>query len=339
MTQELLRIEDLKMHFPVKKGVLQKTTGYVKAVNGVSLTINKGETLGIVGESGCGKSTLARTIVGLLEPTSGNILFEGESILNNNQSQMHQFRRDVQMIFQDPYASLNPRMKVGDIIAAPLKAYKTTKNVKHRVQELMELVGLKPDFYHRLPHEFSGGQRQRIGIARAIALEPKLIICDEPVSALDVSVQAQVINLLEDLQKELNLTYMFIAHDLSVIKHIADRVGVMYLGKIMEMSDNESFYREARHPYTNALLSAIPVPDPDKEKVRERIVLKGDLPSPANPPTGCVFHTRCPIAQDICKESTPPLERQENEEHVVACFFPIEHESNQIINEKLFSKS
>ncbi|MFJ8066885.1 ABC transporter ATP-binding protein [Psychrobacillus sp. NPDC096426] len=325
MSQELLRIQDLEMHFPIKEGVLQKTTGYVKAVNGVSLSVNKGETLGIVGESGCGKSTLAKTILGLLKPTSGDILYEGESILNYNPKQMHELRRNIQMVFQDPFSSLNPRMQVGDIIAAPLKAYKTTKNVKHRVQELMELVGLKPEYYHRLPHEFSGGQRQRIGIARAIALEPKLIVCDEPVSALDVSVQAQVINLLEDLQKELGLTYIFIAHDLSVIKHMADRVGVMYLGKVMEMSDNESFYQNAQHPYTNALLSAIPLPDPLKEKERERIVLKGDLPSPANPPSGCVFHTRCPIAQDYCKSNIPLLEPKDDEKHTVACFYPIEH--------------
>lgn len=325
MSQELLRIQDLEMHFPIKEGVLQKTTGYVKAVNGVSLSVNKGETLGIVGESGCGKSTLAKNILGLLKPTSGDILYEGESILNYNPKQMHELRRNIQMVFQDPFSSLNPRMQVGDIIAAPLKAYKTTKNVKHRVQELMELVGLKPEYYHRLPHEFSGGQRQRIGIARAIALEPKLIVCDEPVSALDVSVQAQVINLLEDLQKELGLTYIFIAHDLSVIKHMADRVGVMYLGKVMELSDNESFYQNAQHPYTNALLSAIPLPDPLKEKERERIVLKGDLPSPANPPSGCVFHTRCPIAQDYCKSHIPLLETKDEEKHTVACFFPIEH--------------
>lgn len=325
MTQELLRIQDLEVHFPIKEGVLQKTTGHVKAVNGVSFSVNKGETLGIVGESGCGKSTLAKTILGLLKPTSGDILFEGESILNLPHKQMHELRRDIQMVFQDPFSSLNPRMRVGDIIAAPLKAYNKTKNLKQRVQELMELVGLKPEYYNRLPHEFSGGQRQRIGIARAIALEPKLIVCDEPVSALDVSIQAQVINLLEDLQRELNLTYVFIAHDLSVIKHMADRVGVMYLGKVMEMSDSESFYQHAQHPYTNALLSAIPLPDPDKEKVRERIVLKGDLPSPANPPSGCVFHTRCPRAQEYCKLNTPLLETKGEAAHTVACFFPVEH--------------
>ena len=326
MKQELLRIQDLEVHFPIKEGVLQKTAGHVKAVNGVSFSVNKGETLGIVGESGCGKSTLAKSILGLLTPTSGDILFEGESILNLNHKQMHELRRDIQMVFQDPFSSLNPRMRVGDIIAAPLKAYNKTNNLKQRVQELMELVGLKPEYYNRLPHEFSGGQRQRIGIARAIALEPKLIVCDEPVSALDVSIQAQVINLLEDLQKELNLTYVFIAHDLSVIKHMADRVGVMYLGKVMEMSDSESFYQNAQHPYTNALLSAIPLPDPEKEKVRERIVLKGDLPSPANPPSGCVFHTRCPRAQEYCKHNTPLLEAKDEAAHTVACFFPIEHD-------------
>ncbi|MFT4412229.1 ABC transporter ATP-binding protein [Fredinandcohnia humi] len=333
MSEDLLQIQNLNVHFSIKDGILKKTTKYVKAVNNLSLSIKKGETLGIVGESGCGKSTLARAVLGLNRPNSGSILFEGENILEYNSKQMHQLRRDVQMVFQDPYTSLNPRMKIGDIIAAPLKAYKKTGKLTHRVKELMELVGLNPDYYNRLPHEFSGGQRQRIGIARAIALEPKLIICDEPVSALDVSVQAQVINLFEDLQKELNLTYMFIAHDLSVIKHIADKVGVMYLGKIVEMSDSESFYRNARHPYTNALLSAIPLPDPDKEKERERIVLKGDLPSPANPPAGCVFHTRCPRAQEYCKLNTPLLEKQENGEHQVACFFPVENkvDENQVV--------
>lgn len=319
---QILEIRDLNVHFPIKKGTFGKQTGAVKAVNGISLSIQKGETLGIVGESGCGKSTLARTILGLVKPTSGEILFEGQNILDFTHKQMHELRRDIQMVFQDPFTSLNPRMNVGEIIAAPLKAYKKVSNLKSRVLELMELVGLKPEYYNRLPHEFSGGQRQRIGIARAIALEPKLIICDEPVSALDVSVQAQVINLFEDLQKELNLTYMFIAHDLSVIKHIADKVAVMYLGKVMEMSDSESFYRDARHPYTNALLSAIPLPDPEKEKVRERIVLKGDLPSPANPPIGCVFHTRCPAATDYCRTHTPKLAG--DNEHVVACFYPIE---------------
>ncbi|MDC3414004.1 dipeptide ABC transporter ATP-binding protein [Aquibacillus sp. 3ASR75-11] len=327
MSEPLLQIRDLNVHFPVKEGIFQKTTGHVKAVNGVDLSVNKGETLGIVGESGCGKSTLARTIIGLQKPTSGDILFEGESLPNYSAKQMRALRRDIQMVFQDPFTSLNPRMKVGDTIAAPLKAYKTTNNLEHRVKELMELVGLKPDdHYNRLPHEFSGGQRQRIGIARAIALEPKLIICDEPVSALDVSVQAQVINLLEDLQKQLNLTYVFIAHDLSVIKHIADKVAVMYLGKVMEMSDSLSFYKNAQHPYTNALLSAIPFPDPEKERTRQRIVLRGELPSPADPPSGCVFHTRCQFAREDCKTNTPPLKQKGQNEHYVACFYPIERE-------------
>lgn len=329
MSRNLLEIQDLAVHFPIKEGLFKKTTNYVKAVNDLSLTVKKGETLGIVGESGCGKSTLARAILGLVEPTAGDILFEGESILDYNPKQMHQLRRDIQMVFQDPFTSLNPRMNIGEIIAAPLKAYKTTNNVERRVKELMELVGLKPEYYHRLPHEFSGGQRQRVGIARAIALEPKLIVCDEPVSALDVSVQAQVINLLEDLQKELDLTYIFIAHDLSVIKHIADKVAVMYLGKVMETADRDSFYGSAKHPYTNALLSAIPLPDPEKEKARERIVLTGDLPSPANPPAGCVFHTRCPRAQAHCKENIPHLEEM-GDGHFVSCFFPVEEENRTL---------
>ncbi|MFD1849796.1 ABC transporter ATP-binding protein [Oceanobacillus bengalensis] len=331
MSEALLEIRDVNMHFPIKEGVFQKTKNHVKAVNGVSLTVNKGETLGIVGESGCGKSTLARTIVGLLEPTSGDILFEGKSILDLNKKQMHGLRRDIQMVYQDPFSSLNPRMKAGDIIAAPLKAYRMTENLEQRVKELMDLVGLKAADYNKLPHQFSGGQRQRIGIARALALNPKLIICDEPVSALDVSVQAQVINLLEDLQKELDLTYVFIAHDLSVIKHIADKVAVMYLGKVMEMSDSESFYKHACHPYTNALLSAIPLTDPLKEKERQRIVLKGELPSPANPPTGCVFHTRCPFATEACKQDIPSLEAKGDAGHLVSCFYPMNVEKKSSI--------
>ncbi|WP_010283143.1 ABC transporter ATP-binding protein [Bacillus timonensis] len=335
MTNPLLELRDLNMHFPVKGGVFSRTKNYVKAVNGVNLTVNKGETLGIVGESGCGKSTLARTILGLLKPTAGDILFEGKSILNYNHKQMHQLRRDIQMVFQDPYTSLNPRMKAGDIIAAPLKAYRMTDNLERRVLELMDLVGLKADDYHKLPHQFSGGQRQRIGIARALALKPKLMVLDEPVSALDVSVQAQVINLLEDLQKELGLTYVFIAHDLSVIKHISDKVAVMYLGKVMEISDSESLYKDARHPYTNALLSAIPLPDPEKEKARQRIVLQGELPSPSNPPTGCVFHTRCPFATDACKKDVPALEATDsNNRHLVSCFYPMNVENKQLIANK-----
>ncbi|GGP09245.1 ABC transporter ATP-binding protein [Oceanobacillus neutriphilus] len=329
MSEPLLELKDIKMYFPIKEKVFKKPVNHVKAVNGVSLAVNKGETLGIVGESGCGKSTLARTIVGLLEPTSGDILFEGESILGYNKKQMHELRRDIQMVYQDPYTSLNPRMKAGEIIAAPLKAFKMTSNLNERVYELLDLVGLKREDAEKFPHQFSGGQRQRIGIARALALNPKLLILDEPVSALDVSVQAQVINLLEDLQEELGLTYVFIAHDLSVIKHIADKVAVMYLGKVMELSDSDTLYHHSKHPYTNALLSAIPLPDPEKERQRQRIMLKGELPSPANPPTGCIFHTRCPIAQESCKQHIPALEEKDgkNPNHQVACFYPQETEA------------
>ncbi|SDD61777.1 oligopeptide transport system ATP-binding protein [Terribacillus halophilus] len=320
----LLEIKDLHVHFPIKSGVLQKTTGHVKALNGIDLTVKKGETLGIVGESGCGKSTLARSIVGLQKPTSGDILFDGKPYTDASSKELYELRRNMQMVFQDPYTSLNPRMKVSESIAAPLKAYKKTKNLESRVKELMELVGLNPDdHYSRLPHEFSGGQRQRIGIARAIALEPQLIVCDEPVSALDVSVQAQVINLFQDLQKKLDLTYVFIAHDLSVINHIADRVAVMYLGKVMEKSHRETFQAHAEHPYTNALLSAVPLPDPDKERARERIVLKGELPSPANPPSGCVFHTRCPKATEFCKTNIPVPQERGVAGQEVACFYPV----------------
>ena len=327
MTEPLLEIRDLKIHFPIKSGVLQKTTNHVKAVNGVNLSVNKGETIGIVGESGCGKSTLARSIVGLLKPTSGEILFEGERIQHDHQKGMHKIRRDIQMVFQDPFTSLNPRMKAGDIIAAPLKAYKMTENLQGRVKELMDRVGLKAEDYDKLPHQFSGGQRQRIGIARALSLNPKLIVLDEPVSALDVSIQAQVINLLEDLQKELGLTYIFIAHDLSVIKHIADKVAVMYLGKVMEFAGNETFYKDSRHPYTNALLSAVPLPDPEKERRRKQIVLSGELPSPSHPPAGCVFHTRCPFAQEACKLEIPSLKAvDDNADHLVSCSFPMSAE-------------
>ncbi|MFD1451891.1 ABC transporter ATP-binding protein [Oceanobacillus sojae] len=329
MSEPLLELKDIKMYFPIKEKVFKKPVNHVKAVNGVSLTVRQGETLGIVGESGCGKSTLARTIVSLLEPTSGDILFEGGSILGYNKKQMHELRRDIQMVYQDPYTSLNPRMKAGEIIAAPLKAFKMTSNLNERVYELLDLVGLKREDADKFPHQFSGGQRQRIGIARALALNPKLLILDEPVSALDVSVQAQVINLLEDLQEELGLTYVFIAHDLSVIKHIADKVAVMYLGKVMELSDSDTLYHHSKHPYTNALLSAIPLPDPEKERQRQRIMLKGELPSPANPPTGCIFHTRCPIAQESCKRHIPVLEEKDgsNPNHQVACFYPQETEA------------
>jgi oligopeptide transport system ATP-binding protein len=321
--EHLLETKDLRMHFPIKAGILRRTVGHVKAVDGVDLAIKRGETLGLVGESGCGKSTLARLILRLLEPTEGEVIFEGENILAYDRKRMLRVRRNMQIVFQDPYASLNPRMTVGNIVGEPLKIHSIEGERKKRVQELLEVVGLSPEHYNRYPHEFSGGQRQRIGVARAIALNPKLIICDEPVSALDVSIQAQVINLLQDLQKDFDLTYVFIAHDLSVVKHISDRVAVMYLGKIVEISERRRLYDEPRHPYTASLLSAIPVPDPAKERERQRIVLAGDVPSPANPPQGCSFHTRCPRAQAYCKEHEPGLEVQEENDHRAACFFPV----------------
>jgi oligopeptide/dipeptide ABC transporter ATP-binding protein len=330
--ENLLETRNLKMHFPIKAGVLRRTVGHVKAVDGVNLQIRRGETLGLVGESGCGKSTLARLVLRLLEPTEGEVLFDGEDILRYDRKQMLGVRRNMQIVFQDPYASLNPRMTVGNIVAEPLKTHNvggsSASERKRRVQELLEVVGLSPEHYNRYPHEFSGGQRQRIGVARAIALNPRLIICDEPVSALDVSIQAQVVNLLQDLQKEFDLTYVFIAHDLSVVKHISDRVAVMYLGKIVEVADRKDLYDRPRHPYTASLLSAIPVPDPRKERERRRVVLTGDVPSPANPPSGCPFHTRCPRAQDYCVKNVPPLEPQESEDHRAACFFPVKEGQN-----------
>lgn len=321
MTQEkLIEIKELVKHFPIKKGLFSREVGSVKAVNGVTLDIFKGETLGLVGESGCGKSTLGRTIIRLIEPTSGEVLFRKENFLKYSSRELRQARRHMQIIFQDPYASLNPRMTIGSIIGEPLSIHKlvTSKREKvDRVVELLHEVGLRSDLLNRYPHEFSGGQRQRIGIARAIALKPEFIICDEPVSALDVSIQAQVINLLSDLQKKFKLTYLFIAHDLKVVEYISNRVAVMYLGEIVELARSEDIYRDPKHPYTQALLSAIPVPDPKAKK--QRILLKGDVPSPINPPPGCPFHTRCHYKiVDRCKTEHPKL-RELAPGHWVSC--------------------
>jgi len=322
--ETLLRITDLKKHFPQKKpGIIARADAPVKAVDGITLDIAAGETVGLVGESGCGKSTAGRTLLRLLEPTSGTIEFAGKDVTHVQHGELRRLRREMQMIFQDPYGSLNPRHTVGKIIAAPyaIQGIKPEGGARKSVQELMERVGLNPEHYNRYPHEFSGGQRQRIGVARAIALKPRLIVCDEPVSALDVSIQAQVINLLEDIQDEQKLAYLFVAHDLSVVRHISDRVIVMYLGKIMEEADRDTLYLEPQHPYTHALLSAVPVPDPRRAASRERILLHGELPSPQNPPSGCVFRTRCPKAQDRCATEMPvPVEIEPG--HRVACHFP-----------------
>jgi oligopeptide/dipeptide ABC transporter ATP-binding protein len=321
--EELLAVSGLQKHFPVRKGLLQRQVAAVQAVDGLDFTVRQGETLSLVGESGCGKTTTGRLLTRLLEPTAGKIVFEGRDITHLSSGAMRPLRRDVQMIFQDPYSSLNPRHTVGTIVGAPFKLQKvsTEHGVKRAVQDLLELVGLNPEHYNRYPHEFSGGQRQRIGIARTLALKPKLIIADEPVSALDVSIQAQVVNLLEDLQNELNLTYVMIAHDLSVVRHVSDRVAVMYLGKIVELADRTQLYERPMHPYTVALLSAVPIPDPERRTKRERIRLQGDVPSPLNPPPACRFHTRCWKAQEICKTEEPPL-ADLKPGHRVACHFP-----------------
>jgi oligopeptide/dipeptide ABC transporter ATP-binding protein len=320
--QPLLEVKGLKKYFPYKQGMLSRKVGHVRAVDGLDFFVKRGETLGIVGESGCGKSTTGQLILQLLEPTEGEIWFEGRDLTKLGPEEIRQTRKDLQIIFQDPYASLNPRMKVEDIIAEPLKVHgiHQPSEIKKAVSELLSVVGLGEHHRKRHPHEFSGGQRQRIGIARALALKPKLVVCDEPVSALDVSIQAQILNLLRKLQKEFQLTYIFIAHGLPAVKHISDRIAVMYLGKIVELAQRDQLFAKPRHPYTEALLSAVPVPDPTLRK--ERIILQGDLPSPSNPPMGCSFHTRCPYAQQICRETSPVLVEHESG-HYASCHFPL----------------
>jgi oligopeptide transport system ATP-binding protein len=322
----LVEVRSLTTWFPVRSGVLARTVGQVRAVDGVDLTIRQGETLGLVGESGCGKSTLGRSILRLIEPTSGEVRFKGRDMLRMGPAAMRRIRREMAMIFQDPFGSLDPRQTVGDILGEPLEIHHLAgrrRQRQERIRELLDLVGLASSFIDRYPHEFSGGQRQRLGIARALAVDPTFIVCDEPVSALDVSIQAQIINLLERLQEQFNLTYLFIAHDLSVVKHISDRIAVMYVGKVVEVSSAGELYQSPRHPYTGSLLSAIPIPDPTVERGRERIILKGDVPYPVNPPSGCRFRTRCFKAQPRCAESEPPLETIRLGDHLAACYFPL----------------
>ena len=316
----LLEVRDLKTYFPIKSGVLSRHLGDVKAVDGVTLSVEDGETLGLVGESGCGKSTLGRSILRLIEPTEGEIVFEDRELLSLRHAEMRDMRRRMQIIFQDPYASLNPRMRVGEIVGEGLKIHGLASGEDRReiVMQILNRVGLREDHYDRYPHEFSGGQRQRIGIARALVFQPRLIIADEPVSALDVSIQAQILNLLDELQSEFKLTYIFISHDLRVVEHVSHRVAIMYLGKIVEVGTSETIYADARHPYTRALLSAVPMPDPSAKDKKDRVVLQGDVPSPINPPSGCSFHPRCPFAEKICAEVEPALERTDDG-HLVAC--------------------
>ena len=320
----LVEVESLVKYFPIKAGLLSREVGRVHAVDDVTFSVREGETLGLVGESGCGKSTLGRTVLRLLDPTSGDVKFRGRSIAKLRRRELRPVRREMQMVFQDPYASLNPRKRVGSIIAAPLQIHGVgdKKERRKQVQDLLQTVGLSPEHYNRFPHEFSGGQRQRIGVARALALRPKLIVADEPVSALDVSIQSQMLNLLDDLQEEFNLTYIFIAHDLGVVRHVSDRIAVMYLGKLVELSPAEELYERPIMPYTEALLSAVPIPDPDLSDQRERIVLEGDVPSPINPPSGCRFHPRCRYMTDICAQVEPPLVDYGNG-HLAACHHPL----------------
>jgi oligopeptide transport system ATP-binding protein len=316
----LLRVDNLVKHFPIYRGLMQRQVGAVRAVDGVSFNVMRGETLGLVGESGCGKSTTGRSILQLYRPTSGHVYYDGVDLVTLQGEELRKMRRKVQMIFQDPYASLNPRMTIGEILGEPLQVHNAASKgeMQDRVAQLLELVRLNPSFSVRYPHEFSGGQRQRVGIARALALQPSFIVCDEPISALDVSIQAQVVNLLEDLQKEFHLTYLFIAHDLSMVRHISDRVAVMYLGVVMELADRQTLYNNPLHPYTQALLSAVPISDPVLEQKRKRTILEGDVPSPVNPPSGCRFRTRCPVAKAFCADSQPEF-REVQPGHFVAC--------------------
>ncbi len=323
-SKTLVDVRDLKMHFPLTQGIiLQRVIGYVRAVDGVSFSIERGQTLGLVGESGSGKTTIGRTIVRLYKPTAGQIMFGDKDLAKMEGEELRQARRRVQMVFQDPFASLNPRYTIGSLVAEPMYIYKVASSaeIRERTAELLRVVGLRPEYIDRYPHEFSGGQRQRIAVARALSINPEFVIADEPVSALDVSIRAQVLNLLQRLQQQFNLTYLFVSHDLSVVRHVADRIAVMYLGKIVEMADRDELYAAPKHPYTKALLSAVPIPDPQIEKRRQRIILSGDLPSPINIPPGCRFHTRCPMAQDICRQVEPVYEAKEGREHYAACHF------------------